>query len=259
MNLAEKILVFIGYCLPEIDFKFSYQKMAEVFEKFDKHRYSLPTLRKEFSNLKRQGFITYKSRYHKKIPILTRKGKLQITPSLPYKKFGHWDLRWRIVIFEIPEKERNFRIIFQRKLEDLGFQKIQKGVYISPHPLLWTINRISTELGIRQYLTLMEADKIDKKEWTIEQIWDLEKINQEYQEFISSVSEKKGSRAKREVLIKKVRKIPKGKFWPLAAKKLEEEFAKIYKKEPHLPSELLPKTWLGDKAYKVYKEIINSY
>lgn len=242
MTLSEKILTFIEYCLPEIRFKFSYQKLVDVLQEIDNKKYSIATIRKEFSNLKRQGFIVYGKRYKKRIPLLTRKGKLQIAPSLPYKKFGQWDKRWRIVIFETPEKERKYRMMFQEKLKELGFQKIQKGVYISPHSLLRTVSRISTELGIRQYLTLVESDKIEREKRAIEQIWELDKINQEYQKFI-----------------KKARKIKKNPFWPLIAKRLEGEFAKIYQLDPHLPEELLPKNWLGDKAYKIYKEIVKSY
>jgi len=151
-------------------------------------------------------------------------------------------IKWRLVIFNLPEKEKRYRPIFQKKLEELGFQKIQPGVYISPYPLLFTVNRISTELGIRQYLTAVEADKIEKEERTIQKIWDLDKINQEYQDFI-----------------KRARNTPKSKFWPLLAKQSEQQFYEIYQKDPHLPDELLPKNWLGSKAYKIYKEIINSY
>jgi phenylacetic acid degradation operon negative regulatory protein len=242
MNLSKKILTFIGYCLKETGFRYSYEKMAEALERVDKKRYSVATLRKEFSNLKRNGFITYEPRCRRKIPTLTRAGKLKIAPSLPYKKYDSWDCKWRIVIFSIPEKERNFRLIFQKKLEDLGFQKIQNGVYISPHPLVHTIARIATELGLRQHIVIVEADKIDREKWEIQKIWKLEQINQEYQGFI-----------------KEARKIRRREFWPLLAKQLEEEFHQIYKKDPHLPSELLPKNWLGDKAYQIYKEIIRSY
>ena len=242
LNLQEKILIFIGYCLPEVGYKFSYQKMRRILQKFYQTNYSIATLRKELSNLKRKELITYQTRYRKKIPTLTRQGRLKIIPRLPYKKFEPWDKKWRIIIFSIPEKERNFRMQLQKKLEELSFQKIKNGVYISPHPLLDAINRLANELGIRQYLTMIEADKIDQEKRTIQKIWGLDKINQGYKEFV-----------------KNAQKIHRQKFWPLAAKQLEQKFYQIYQKDPHLPKQFLLDNWYGDRAYKIYREIATSY
>jgi len=182
--LSQKILIFIGYCLPETDYKFSYSQIQKIFQDCYGISYSIKTLRKEVSRLKKTDLLTTAYRYRQKIPAITREGRLKILPRLPHKKFDPWDGVWRIVIFSIPERERKYRLILQKKLAELGFQKIQKGVYISPHPLLKAIGRCATELGIRQYLTLIEADKIDREKTAIQKIWRLEEINQQYKQFI---------------------------------------------------------------------------
>jgi len=240
--LSQKILIFIGFCLPEIGYKFSYSQMLKIFADFYGINYSIKTLRKEFSNLKKAGLITAAFRYRKKIPALTRGGRLKIIPRLPHKKFDPWDSKWRMVIFSIPEPERKYRLTLQQKLSDLSFQKIQKGVYISPHPLLRTISRTATELGIRQNLTLIEADKIDRERVAIQKIWNLSEINQQYRNFIHQAQKLK----------------PK-KFWPLSAKQLEQKFSQIYQQDPHLPADLLPKDWQANRAYRIYKKIATSY
>ena len=241
-TLKEKILLFIGYCLPEIGYKFSYEKMQKIFQSCYRIDYSIKTLRKELSRLKRAGLIDFSKRYRKKIPTLSRAGKLKIIPHLPYKKFDPWDNKWRIVIFSIPEKERKYRAELRKKLAELSFQKIHKGVYISPHPLLNAINRFANELGIRQYLILLEAGEIEQEKRTIQKIWQLDEINEEYKKFI-----------------KETRKIKLQKFWPLKEKILEQKFYQIYEKDPHLPNELLPSKWYGERAYKIYRQIATSY
>lgn len=246
-NLQEKLLIFIGYCLPRIKYKFSYQKIQRIFQKFYQKEYSLNTLRKELSILKKQGLIEKSQRYRKPIPQITRSGRLKITPYLPHKKYGDWDKLWRLVIFKIPENERKYRTQLRQKLFELGFKKIQKGVYISPHPFFPTINRLSNELGIRQYLQLIEAEKIDRPKQAIQKIWDLYQINQEYQNFIKETQ-------------KTLRQAQgKQKFWPLSAKKLEQQFFQIYQEDPHLPEEFLPKNWQAGRAYQIYKKIATSY
>jgi len=242
MTLSDKILVFVHYCLPELGYKFNYRTLRRILREYSHAEYTIGSLRKTMSYLRRDNLVFDRKYYSKKIPALTRKGKLKITPFLPYKKFGFWDGKWRVVIYKIPPKDSKEKWIFQGELERLSFKKIQNGVFISPHPLLPTLSRLATELGIRQHIFLIEADKLDREQWEIPKIWDLESINARYKRFIE-----------------KAKRTSRGKFWVLTAKELEEEFTKIYQKDPCLPPEFLPKGWLGEDAYWIYREIVNSY
>jgi len=243
LNLQNKILTFIEYCLKEAKFDYSAKTLARIFEQIDGIKYQPTSISKELSLLKKEKLISFKRRYKRKVPEVTRQGRLKISTQLAYKQFGHWDSRWRVVLFNIPEKYRKDRQALRKKLSELGFETVQKGVYISPYPLFAPIKRFTTDyLGIRQHLILMEVDKIDQEKKEIQNIWNLDEINQKYKKFIKSVSLAK-----------------KEKFWPLLAKQLEKEFAQIYQEDPHLPSEFLPKDWVGEKAYQIFKQIANSY
>src|SRR3989304_8172981 len=242
LSIQEKLLIFINYCLPEINYTLSYSQLQQIFRRFYKTTYSLATLQKELSILKKRGLIPTTHRYHHKIPSLTNRGRLRILPRLPFRKFDPWDGKWRMVIFSLPEKERPYRLELQKKLAEMSFKKIQKGVYISPPQLRGAINRLSNELGIRQYMTLAEADRIDREKSTIQKIWKLNEINAQYQQFI-----------------KHVHRTKRGKFWPLVANFLEMEFAQIYRDDPQLPKQFLPSNWRGEKAYQIYRDIIKSY
>lgn len=235
-------MIYIGFVLPVKGFEFAYETIQQLLKANDKKHYHLSTLRKEYSNLKREGLIETKTRYRKSVPILTQKGKLTIKTRLPFKTYGIWDGKWRMVIFDIPETERKYRWALRDKLTQLGFGKIQKSAYISPYPLLGSINRFSSELGIRQYLRFIEISKIDDEKKLVEKTWDLEKINDNYRNFIN-----------------KVLQIKKDICWPFLAKKLEQEFVSIYETDPHLPEKFLPVNWIGKGAYKTFKEISNSY
>lgn len=241
-NLSYKILTFIAYCAREVNFAFSYKTMQEVFDRYYGENYKLSTLRKEFSILKNKGLINFKTRYHKPVPVISDKGRLILKTQLPFKKFDAWDNRWRMVIFDIPETQRADRLVLCHKLEELGFGHFQKSAYISPFPLLSTVERFASNLGIRQYIQLLEISKIDNEKRLVEKVWKISEINDYYKKFI----EKAKTESKKD-------------FWALKAKKLEQEFAVIYQNDPHLPEKFLPKNWVGDKAYKVFKQISNSY
>ena len=247
MNLSEKILIFVGYCLPQTDRKFSYQKMADVFMKINPKKYSLKTLRKEFSCLKKAGLIKIGRRYQKPYPLLTRQGKLKIATRLSFKKFEHWDGKWRVAIFNIPESDKKFRVRFRGVLMELGFRKIQNGVYISPHPLLPTVNRIATELAIRQNMILLESENLENEKFAVQKIWHLHQINGNYKTFVVKARQALASAKS------------KPSFWPFLAKDLEMEFAQMYQQDPHLPDRLLPTDWQGHRAYEIFKKIVRSY
>jgi len=241
-SLAYKMLAFIGFVLEETRFAFSYKTVGQTLAHLDGTEYKITTLRKEFSLLKKDGLIELKPYYHRQVPVLTQKGKLALKTRLPFKSYGAWDQKWRLIIFDIPETERKYRLALRDKLNELGFGKVQKSAYLTPYPLVNIIDRFATKLGIRQYLRLLEIGKIDDERKLIEKTWDLENINNGYRNFIG-----------------KSRKTPRDIYWPLRAKRLEQEFVEIYEADPHLPREVLPKDWAGTRAYKTFKEISNSY
>ena len=43
-----------------------------------------------------------------------------------------WDGKWRIIIFDVPEKKRKSRNSFRRILKGLKFYQLQKSVYLTP-------------------------------------------------------------------------------------------------------------------------------
>ena len=43
-----------------------------------------------------------------------------------------WDQQWRLVLFDVPEERRYLRSIFRRKLQQLGFQYLQRSAWIYP-------------------------------------------------------------------------------------------------------------------------------
>lgn len=241
-NLGERLLAFVGHCMPLVKHRLNYSNLVEILEDVYRYRYSVPTLRKELSLLRADGLVTSASYYRRKIPALTRAGELKISPRLPYRAFGGWDDRWRVIIFDVPETDRKYYLALQERMRELGWKPIRSGVYISPHPTQSSIKRMATDFGISQHLTIMEVERLEHEKQSIASIWRLDDINNQYENFIK--------RAHRE---------RKRAYWPLRAKELERQFALIYGTDPHLPDSLLPTDWLGTKAYEVYKEITKSY
>ena len=43
-----------------------------------------------------------------------------------------WDRRWRIVIFDIPERRKSVRAKLRRFMQEYGFVRLQDSVWIYP-------------------------------------------------------------------------------------------------------------------------------
>ena len=101
--------------------------------------------------------------------ILTSKGKKQarrislLGNSINFKKPKKWDRKWRIVLFDIPEKDRVFRDILREHLKALKFYKLQKSAFISPYPFEKQIIELIEIYSARPYVRVITATNIDNQ------------------------------------------------------------------------------------------------
>lgn len=100
---------------------------------------------------------------------LTKKGKRQakilsfLGSSIKFKKPKRWDGKWRIVIFDIPEKDRAFRDILREHLRALKFIKLQHSVFVSPYPYEKPIIKLVSLYLAISYVRVITATKIDNE------------------------------------------------------------------------------------------------
>jgi len=80
--------------------------------------------------------------------------------QLVIKKPAGWDKKWRLVIFDIPEKIKRGREALRDKLKELGFFKLQHSVWIYPYQCRDEINFIVEIFELRRYVRMVEADYI---------------------------------------------------------------------------------------------------
>lgn len=175
---------------------------------------------------------------------LTSKGSKRIKENIPILKLTTkpWDRKWRIVIFDIPEKKKRLRENLRRKLVDLGFGRWQKSVYIIPHDIRDEINRFFKSQKLDHYCVCLEARRADLGDdrTLANKVWSLDKLEDEYREFIwdceelenLSIEEKKGK-----------------------AKGLWERYKELIFKDPYLPTQLLPDDWPAEEARKKLRGI----
>lgn len=100
--------------------------------------------------------------------VLTEKGRKRALryrmEELSIKTSVRWDKKWRLVIFDIPEKYRKARDALRYELKKLGMKELQKSVFVHPYNCEDEINFIVEVFDIRPYIRYITATKITNEE-----------------------------------------------------------------------------------------------
>lgn len=122
-----------------------------------------------FYKLRRGGYLTFEYQGHQLYIRLTPEGEkkagwLQIN-NLRIAKQNTWDRKWRIVIFDIPDKKRIKREALRGFLKRLQFYKLQKSVWIHPYDCKDEIELLKEFFSFKPtQVQLIIAERIDNEE-----------------------------------------------------------------------------------------------
>ena len=135
---------------------------------FGKSRYLRQRLyqtRKRVSALIADGYLVLEEHEGKKYVRLTKKGErfaaLMHEGSLAPKRPKRWDGKWRILIFDIPERRRGIREKIRSTLVVLGFIRLQDSVWVYPYDCEDFILVLKAEFKIGKDVLYIIADNIE--------------------------------------------------------------------------------------------------
>lgn len=111
---------------------------------------------------KEKGYFDISVKNNKSFFRLTPKGRGLVELLKFYSGKMKWDGRWRVLIFDIPEKERYKRDVLRKKMFELGLKKLQESVWIAPHPLPDSFSDYLADLRVRPYLYSLTVDCINR-------------------------------------------------------------------------------------------------
>lgn len=72
-----------------------------------------------------------------------------------------WDNRWRIVMFDVPEKFKKVRDVLRMHFKNMGFYEFQKSVFVHPYPCAKEIEYITEFYHSKKYIRFIVATDID--------------------------------------------------------------------------------------------------
>ena len=103
--------------------------------------------------------------YHKNLLHLTPKGETTLRRLELYdfkiKKPKRWDSKWRVLIFDIPEKKKRLRERIREILMMIGFIRLQDSVWVYPYDCEDVLTIFKTDLKIGKDMRYMIVDTIE--------------------------------------------------------------------------------------------------
>lgn len=71
-----------------------------------------------------------------------------------------WDGRWRLVVWDIPEKRRQARDLLRFKLKQLGFRQWQQSIWASKVNCTKLLRDFIRQVGIEDWVMVIESDNV---------------------------------------------------------------------------------------------------
>ncbi len=161
----------------------------------------------------------------------------------------HWDGKWRLVAYSIPETQRGRRERLRRELGYLGFGSLTSALWVSPHDLRREVEQLAETLHVKEHLEYYTAthEGFSDRAAHVAQCWDLPSINAQYAAFIIKYrplyNECRRNRAQigpSDCFVRRFTLIHEYRRFPFV--------------DPELPPELLPDDWHGAEAARLFQE-----
>lgn len=118
------------------------------------------------ASAKRSKLIILREKDGKFIVELSERGKRMIR-ELDFENLkipipSKWDRKWRMVIFDIPEKNQGkfARHALTEKLHRLGFMQFQKSVWVHPYPCENEVKLVAENFEVSRFVHVVVAESI---------------------------------------------------------------------------------------------------
>ena len=215
----------------------AYKMFSEADEALKEINYD--TFKQLLSELRRMDLIERKGKRGVIEIKITQAGLKRLKSVIPqYEKERPWDGNLYLISYDIAEIHHRYRDEFREYLRLIGCAILQESLWVTPYNPRTLIEKFSSEHELKGTILVSKLGKDgaigeEDLQTLLDRVYHLTDLNKRYDEFIEEVNKKRKSSFQLSVM-----------------------YASILQDDPQLPFDLLPKAWLGDSAYSVYKKII---
>ncbi|MDP3901441.1 MAG: hypothetical protein Q8Q37_00485 [bacterium] len=134
---------------------------------------------RSLKNLERRKLISFKELTNGTVKIIIlHRGRELIRQynleDMKLRKPNKWDKKWRLIIYDIPVKQKRASDAFRAKMKNLGLYQLQKSIWVSPYECLSEIEFLCSvfNINMNECVFYFSTNEIPKKQ-EIEKFFDL--------------------------------------------------------------------------------------
>ncbi|GAA1327245.1 PaaX family transcriptional regulator [Pseudonocardia xinjiangensis] len=209
-------------------------------------------VRSSISRLKRRGLLAPDRRDGSAGYVLTPAAR-QILDDGDARIFGRRRATaadgWVLVVFSVPESEREKRHALRSQLHRLGFGTAAPGVWIAPGHLADEVIDVLRRLGLDGYVQVFRGEHLafEALSATVGEWWDLDGLRDLYAAFLDRHRPVRARWSRR--------RTPDGAAAFADYVRLVTDWRRLPYADPGLPPHLLPARWNGVRAAELFAEL----
>jgi DNA-binding transcriptional regulator PaaX len=112
-----------------------------------------------------KGYVVFVEEDGKRYARTTEKGKRMLDMEIErvaITKKRKWDRRWRVVIFDIPERRKSVRVGLRRCMQKYGFARLQDSVWVYPYDCEDLIALVKADFRVGADVLYMIVERIER-------------------------------------------------------------------------------------------------
>ena len=123
-------------------------------------------LRRTFKRLEEQKDVEITQENGQNVIRLTKNGKRKILrlciTKISIDKPKHWDKKWRLVLYDVPTRDKTLGDMIRQALRTLGFYAIQDSAYIYPYSCFEQIEFLREYYHLGDNVQYMVVEHIER-------------------------------------------------------------------------------------------------
>lgn len=113
------------------------------------------------SKLVKRGLLKFRDGYYQITPEGQKILRLWGISDYKLRKPKRWDRKWRMIIFDIPEKKKRIRMQVSRLFKLAGFYRLQDSVWVYPYDCEDIVGLLKADFGVGKEVLYVIADEIE--------------------------------------------------------------------------------------------------
>jgi len=170
-----------------------------------------------------------------------------------YDKFKKgWDKKWRLVIYDVPDKKKGRRNQLRTFLYDRGFGKVQESCMVSCYDFSSPIAAFAGEIDVLNCICLYEGAFYAGKDidQLVRQAWNINSLHLRYESLIAD--------CRNDLRDLETKDVSAVEYYQRYCR-MFEEFKAIISYDPFLPTEFCRTDKLRDEAEKALADIFRQF